>query len=364
MAAPSVSLTLSVVSATSLRPMQKGITSNPMCEISLLVDDGVGRRVNQQEWSTSSNARADQKLMSQNGHMSSSVDGVRSKTFRSKVVRSTLNPIWNLDVDFGDYNMESVLGVLVVVKHVEKMGMIKKDIGQVLLPTRELLELRTQSSREKTYTLEPTDEVYAREAQEGLNNRKFGSVTIRFNSYKWSGSSASITSTPSVTDLRPTNLSDGSVTHEDDFSGETKHAAKHNVQAEVRKVQSFHQTKPIPGETWYAVNADWVTRWLLFVSKHRGNPEHNPGEINNMPLLNDDLPNGRFEVRDDLQIKKDFRMINKRSWEFYQTQYGGGPAIEVPVPRDCVDTSSWITSLKLHEVARVGSSYFDSDGEE
>jgi hypothetical protein len=222
--------------------------------------------------------------------------------------------------------------------------------------------------------LEATDETNAREAQEGISNRKYGKVTLRFNSYGLTQKQPTPSSIENYTGLmaagtpppqtRPKSVSNGSVTHEDDFTNSLRgNTPRHDVQAEVRKLQSFHQNKPVPGEVWYAIQSQWITNWLLFVSKHRGKAEYAPGEIDNMPLISDDLPNGVFIVRPNLVLKKDFRMINKRSWDFYVAQYGGGPAIEVPVPRDCPDTTKWLTSLRLDEAGRVGSGYFSSDSE-
>lgn len=101
----------------------------------------------------------------------------------------------------------------------------------------------------------------------------------------------------------------------------------------------------------------------LFVSKHKGDEAHNPGQIDNMPLISDDLMNGTFQLRTDLSIKKHFRVINKKSWDYYQLVYGGGPAIEVLVPATCENTSKWIANVRLEDVARVGTNYVDSDSD-
>lgn len=369
LASPTVSLTLCVVSATGLRPMQKNISSNAMCEISLVLDDGGAR----QPWGTTGDPHVDRKRADNRSRSGSNAavtvpGGVVAKTFKTKVVRTSLNPIWKMDVDFGDYNVESVLGVLIVVRHIEKMGLVKKDIGQVLIPMRDLLELKTQPTREQIFTLEATDEVNAREAQEGISNRKYGKVTVRFNSYGLTQSDPNLPNytglmADSSKDLRPTSLSEGSVTHEDQFSGDAPRSGSHNIQAEVKKLQSFHQSKPVPGEVWYAIQSQWIANWLLFVTKYRGKAEHNPGAIDNMSLIAEDLPDGVFVVRPNLTIKKDFRMINKQSWDYYVSLYGGGPAIEVPVPKDCHDTALWLSTLRLDEASRVGSGYFSSDSE-
>lgn len=162
--------------------------------------------------------------------------------------------------------------------------------------------------------------------------------------------------------MRPSSMIKTVVAHEDNFSMDQE-MPKHDIRSEVLQLQQFHQARPNPGETWFAINAQWIIDWLLFVSKHKGENQYDPGAIDNMPLISDDLMDGTLQVRTDLAIKKDFRLINRRSWEFYQSKYGGGPVLQVKIPRDCANTSEWVASLRLHEVARVGSGYMDSDSE-
>lgn len=192
-----------------------------------------------------------------------------------------------------------------------------------------------------------------REALEAPSNRKSGKLTVRFNGY----------GVPSrynfTTNGRVSNMVDTLVTHEDEFGRSSKALVMHDICAEVRKLQSFHQTKPKPGEMWFAVNADWVRAWLLFVSKYKGEEAHNPGTVDNMPLISDDLTNGTFRIKTNLIIKKDFRMINKSSWDYYQHIYGGGPAIEVQIPTDCAKPAQWLEHLRLDKVGRVNSNYVD-----
>lgn len=153
------------------------------------------------------------------------------------------------------------------------------------------------------------------------------------------------------------------VAHEDDFARSSKSIVVHDVKAEVRTLQSYHQTRPMPGEVWYAISTSWIQQWLLFVSKYKGDEAHNPGQIDNMALIADDLMNGTFQLRTDLRIKKHFRVINKKSWDYYQLVYGGGPAIEIHVPAACENPSKWIANVRLEDVARVGTNYVDSDSD-
>lgn len=101
----------------------------------------------------------------------------------------------------------------------------------------------------------------------------------------------------------------------------------------------------------------------LFVSKYKGDEAYSPGEIDNMCLISDNLVDGTFQIRSNVSMKTDFRLINRASWEFYQEKYEGGPAIEVRVPPNCENTLVWIQDIKLHEVGRVGTHYVSSDSD-
>ncbi|GMF19419.1 unnamed protein product [Phytophthora lilii] len=358
MAAPCV-VSLRVVAAVELRPMHKGITSNPMVEVSLVHDDGSHQFQRSAGWDMGNDLKALPARSHRNSTSSLPAGGhqhaLASKPFKSKVVKSSLNPIWNFDVDFGDVDTDSVVGVLLTVRHVEKFGMVKKDIGQLMLSLRDVMELKMVSLAGEHIRRIPTEEMLRRDAIEGPNNRKSGKVTVRFNGY---GVPSSYTV---MTDGRVSNMVNTQVTHEDEFGRSSKSLVVHDIRAEVRKLQSFHQTKPRPGETWFAVSADWIRAWLLFVSKYKGEEVHSPGTVDNMPLISDDLMDGTFQIKTGLIIKKDFRMINKKSWDYYQNVYGGGPAIEVQIPSDCAKPAQWLANLQLDEAGRVNSNYVDSD---
>lgn len=146
-----MAISLRVVSATSLRAIKKGFTSNPYCEVSLVHDDGSSSRREHNAWHMGQDFKADQKLnTAQPSHQQQQAGysrelahtTTRSKPFTSKLVKSSLNPIWDFDVDFGDVDTESVVGVLFVVKHAEKLGIVKREIGQLLLSLREVMDLK------------------------------------------------------------------------------------------------------------------------------------------------------------------------------------------------------------------------------
>ena len=85
----------------------------------------------------------------------------------------------------------------------------------------------------------------------------------------------------------------------------------------------------------------------------------NPGPIANESLVANQSAYGTLQIREDLQLKHDFRVINKQSWSVYQKYYGGGPVIAVEIPRDCADTGKWINAIRLHQVGKVGFNYLD-----
>uniref|UniRef100_M4BM65 DUSP domain-containing protein n=1 Tax=Hyaloperonospora arabidopsidis (strain Emoy2) TaxID=559515 RepID=M4BM65_HYAAE len=348
-----------VVAAVDLQPMQKGISSNPMVEVALVLDDGSSQFQCSTRWDE---VLDDLKALppSSRAHWSDRGDRSQSyrlgtKMFKSKVVKSSLNPIWNMDVDFGDVDADSVVGVLFTVRHVERFGLVKRDVGQMLLSLSDIIELKLQPPHQQTFGLQPTDEMVRREKWEGSSrNRKCGKITVRFNGYGVPSSYAF------KTDGRPSNMVNTVVTHEDEFGSNAMSFSVHDVRTEVRNLQRFHQTKPKVGETWFVVSAAWIRAWLLFVSKYKGEEAYNPGNVDNMPLISDDLTNGTFEIRTGLVIKKDFRVINKESWDYYQKVYGGGPAIEVRIPADCSKPAQWLEHFQLDEAGRVNSNYVDT----
>lgn len=149
MSSPCMAVNIRVVAAVGLRAMQKGITSNPMVEVSLVHDDGsLGTAWNMGNDLKGPPTAGDRKYSNLSGSGSRDANGRQAHTrpLRSPVVKSSLNPIWNFDTDFGDVDTESVVGVLFVVRHVEKLGMVKKDMGELMLSLREVMDLKMVSA--------------------------------------------------------------------------------------------------------------------------------------------------------------------------------------------------------------------------
>ena len=148
MTAPCV-VSVRVVAAVELRPMYKNIISNAMVDVALVHNDGSSQ-------SPCTNTKMPTGVEASRGHMGTNVSslsggglyhGQTTKVFRSKVVKSSLNPIWNFDVDFGDVDTTFVMGVLFTVRHVEKFGLIKRDIGQLMLSLRDIMDLKLVRGR-------------------------------------------------------------------------------------------------------------------------------------------------------------------------------------------------------------------------
>lgn len=150
MSSPCMAISIRVVAAVGLRAMQKGLTSHPMVEVSLVHDDGSVSPAN--AWNMGNDLKSGGNGARSHSSASPSAPrgsgaGHHTRPLRSPVVKSSLNPIWNFDVDFGDVDTESVVGVLFVVRHVEKLGMVKKDMGELMLSLREVMDLKMVRSR-------------------------------------------------------------------------------------------------------------------------------------------------------------------------------------------------------------------------
>lgn len=140
-----MAVSLRVVSAVDLRPMKKGITSNPLCEVALVHEDGHAGYRQERSYTWDASARTPNNKMSRSfagqTQQQQHKEKEKLKGLRTPIVKSSLNPIWNFDVDFGDVDTDSVVGVCFTVRHVEKFGLVKKDIGQLVLSLREVMDL-------------------------------------------------------------------------------------------------------------------------------------------------------------------------------------------------------------------------------
>lgn len=99
---------------------------------------------------------------------------------------------------------------------------------------------------------------------QGPTNRKYGKLTIRFNGYGVTKTSTAPSNYTMISEPRMSGVTDNAaVAHEDDFSRSAKSIVVHDIKAEVRTLQSYHQTRPKPGEVWYAISTKWIQQWLV-----------------------------------------------------------------------------------------------------
>lgn len=127
-----------------------------------------------------------------------------------------------------------------------------------------------QPPHEQSFTLQPTEDMLQREAQEGPSSRSYGKLTVRFNNYGLTAPPASTSTYTTTSEMRPSGLSEASFAHEDDFNKSERKVGLHDIKTEVRKLKALHQSKPKAGETWFAIDAKWINKWLVRRSALRG----------------------------------------------------------------------------------------------
>ncbi|KAF0744317.1 hypothetical protein Ae201684P_018725 [Aphanomyces euteiches] len=244
---------------------------------------------------------------------------------KTKVAKSTRNPIWNHAVDFGQLDLNDVDGIKLNLKHIS--GFSTKSLGEAFVPVEFLYDIETNLDKDggAWFNVEPTADT--------PRHGNLGTVRLLFNPR--AASQAASSSTASEPAIQPR------------VSGPTNHSPLNELSA----VKACHRATPKPGETWYVVAAPWIENWLVFVSNLKHTNEDAPGSIPNHFLI--DGTTGR--LRANLRIKRDFRLIDGASWALYHGWYGGGPVIRVVVPQDCTGISLWMQSLQLDQVGRVDS---------
>lgn len=121
-----------------------------------------------------------------------------------------------------------------------------------------------QPPHEQDFHLQPTKEMAFREVEEGPTSRKYGKLTIRFNGYGVTSTSTAPSNYTMMTDARLSGVSNhAGVAHEDDFAKSSRSLVVHDIKAEVKTLQSYHQTRPVPGELWFAISTKWIQNWLV-----------------------------------------------------------------------------------------------------
>ncbi|OQR83664.1 hypothetical protein ACHHYP_14418 [Achlya hypogyna] len=247
---------------------------------------------------------------------------------KTKVAKMTRNPIWNCDVDFGSVSIGDIEGVSLAVKHVS--GFTHKEMGTVLIPSDFFVGA---AGDEQWFDLLPTPAMMRQTSFR--QDRPYGQVCVTRATKPLRTRSESTMPTPPTTYAAPLTRPASAVTI----------SPLHDPIAELVAVRNCHQSLPQPGETWFVVDAHWVEAWLTFVASKKTPP----GPISNGALLD----TSGTQVRANLELKSDARLIDPASWRLYHGWYGGGPVVTVSVPTDCRHVGRWMTKLHLPSVARV-----------
>ena len=125
----------------------------------------------------------------------------------------------------------------------------------------------------------------------------------------------------------------------------------HHPARELEIIQQFESTQMKAGETWYLIDLPWLQSWLAYAFENRDENglAQRPGPVTNHTLV--DVTTGTF--RSELEITRDFRVINANTWNFYVSKYGGGPAISVTAHVDVDNAVGWFAKLPPGNISVV-----------
>ncbi|RHY27745.1 hypothetical protein DYB32_006557 [Aphanomyces invadans] len=216
---------------------------------------------------------------------------------RSKLVKSTRNPLWNLIVEFGRVDLKDVDGIQVVVKH--SAGFTSKPLGDAFIPVECFAE-NSAVDQDAWFPLMPTPDM--------PRAASYGDIRILIPA----AASEKVAAVP----------------------------INHSPVAELSAVKACHQAVPRPGQTWNVVAAPWVEAWLVCTTR---NSDHRPWHMHG-PIPNHFLLDSTANVP---RVRANLRLIDAASWQLYHSWYGGGPTIQVQVPVGCPSISQWLAGLRL-----------------
>jgi hypothetical protein len=87
---------------------------------------------------------------------------------------------------------------------------------------------------------------------------------------------------------------------------------------------------------WYAIDSQWIYDWKMFVQNRRSaiavgckkSDIEGVGILDPGPITNCNLYTEFGELKQNLQIERDYRMINENVWKIFYDIYGGGPIMK------------------------------------
>lgn len=298
---------IEIVGAKGLRSVGVLKTSNrcnAICECSLVLSGGRGRQSN--------------------------------KDWKTQVAQRSSNPVWCHTLDFGRVEISTIASIQIDIKHISRFGLRNSNIGHVSIDVQSLLYRKEVSGYGAWFPLDS----HENQGQIHIKSliRPCTPRFVRESEQLFAASDIGITSP-----RRRLRVSSSSYTAGDHCS--------HNKTKELETIQEMNQEVPKHGEIWYALERNWLNDWLMFVSSKDLYP---PGPIPNMFLVQDELtPDGSLQLRTDLSLKTDYRLINEDTWEFYCLWYGGGPSVFIEIPADCPDVLQWLHAVNLSDIATI-----------
>ncbi|ETW06451.1 hypothetical protein H310_02707 [Aphanomyces invadans] len=276
----------------------------------------------------------------------------RAPKFKTRSIKATANPMYNLRCDFGTPSFDVVGGLVVSIRHTGGLGLKSCDLGEVVLTPADLLDMKLQSNTDGWYDVVATPDM----ASKGLVNRPLGQARLVLDE---STERPTSTSMDDPAPLPP----QASLTNNNNIAMMAKLSTRafstcdvhHDPHFELSMLTKFAKLYPQRGQTWFAISSAWVMQWLSFVTD-ASNDTLFPGEVSNMELVDDELEGGFLQIRPDVALISDFRLIDGDTWKLYKAWYGGGPTISVRIPDAIPSVSGWMKSMKLKDVAMIVAS--------
>ena len=107
-------------------------------------------------------------------------------------------------------------------------------------------------------------------------------------------------------------------------------------QTERLRINEHEDYRNIETNYWYAIDSKWIYDWKMFVQNKRNScvSSFKKSEIEGIgildpgPITNSALVDEFGNLKEGLQIEKDYRMINERVWKILFDIYGGSPIIK------------------------------------
>ncbi|CAK4678088.1 hypothetical protein LEN26_010270 [Aphanomyces euteiches] len=274
----------------------------------------------------------------------------RGQKFKTKSIKATVNPMYNLRCDFGPTAIHDIGGLVVSIKHTASLGLKGCDLGEVVLTPTDIFDMKLKP--DEWYDVVATPEM----AQKGWSNRPLGQVRVGLEQAAVAAGDLDRPTSTSIDDVPaplPAFMTSTRFIPKLSSRGYSMADVHHDPKLELSSLKKLADKYPQRGETWYAISSAWVMQWLSFVTDISNNALF-PGEISNMDLINDELSGtGLLQIREDIKIIQDFRLVDPNTWKLFKDWYGGGPTITVCIPDEIPSVSGWMKSMALSSEGQI-----------